>query len=154
MKQYCVLFLAVLLILSSACSDKDDPAPVKDETLQDPQVGADVPANATASTMGTFTSFAHGLSGKAVLYIDPQGVRTLRLENFTMTAGPDVYVLFSKTNNYSAANTVALSNLKEGYSSTNLNFNVGNDINTDTHKFVLVYCVQYSSLFGYSELMK
>ena len=152
MKPFCTLFIPFLLVLGSSCSSEDDPNPIKKENLRDPQVGNAAPPNSIATTMGTFSSFAHGLSGKAVLYADAQGGRTLRFENFTMTAGPDVYVLFSKTNNYSAANSMAISMLKEGYSNANLNFEVDNSIDLATYKFVLVYCIQFNSLFGYSEL--
>jgi hypothetical protein len=152
MKQFCKLLVAFIIVLGSSCSNEDDAAPAKNENLPEPQVGAGPPSNSSAISMGTFASFAHGLSGEAVLYTDPQGNRTLRFETFTMTAGPDVYVLFSKTNNYSAANTVAISMLKEGYANADLNFNIPSDINIEAHKFILVYCIQYSSLFGYSEL--
>jgi hypothetical protein len=153
MKQFCFLFVSLVLVLATSCTSEDDPQPVNGD-LQDPQVGADVPANSTVQTMGTFTSYAHGLSGKAVLYIDDQGKHTLRLENFTMSSGPDVYVLFSKTNNYSEANTVAIATLKDGYSNENLNINVPSSVDLGTHKFVLVYCLQFHSLFGFSELME
>jgi hypothetical protein len=151
MKQFCFLFVSVALVLAASCASEDDPTPVNG-ALQDPEVGADVPANSTVQTMGTFTSYAHGLAGKAVLYSNDQGEHTLRLENFTMSSGPDVYVLFSKTNNYSEANTVAISMLKDGYSNENLNINVPDSIDLNTHKFVLVYCIQFHSLFGFSEL--
>src|SRR5687768_7967719 len=107
MKPFFVLFISILFVLGSSCSREDDPNPIENENLQAPQVGNAAPPNSSATTIGIFTSFAHGLSGKAVLYIDAQGGRTLRFENFTMTVGPDVYVLFSKTNNYSAANSMA-----------------------------------------------
>lgn len=151
MKNLIKMLIPTLFVLGS-CGSDDEPSPVGKENLKDPQRGVDAPANSIATTMGPFTSFAHGLMGKAVIYTDAQGIRTLRFENFTMTPGPDVYVLFSKTNNYSQANTIAISILKEGYSNTNLSFEVDKSIDIDTHKFVLVYCVQYSSLFGYSEL--
>jgi hypothetical protein len=153
MKQLNFLFVSLALVLATSCASKDDPKPV-DGDLQDPQVGADVPANSSVQTMGTFTSYAHGLSGKAVLYINDQGKRTLRFENFSMSAGPDVYVLFSKTNNYSEANTVAIATLKDGYSNQNLNIDVPDAVDPGTHKFVLVYCLQFHSLFGFSELME
>jgi hypothetical protein len=134
-----------------SCASEDDPAPVNGN-LREPQVGSEVPANADILTMGTFTSFAHGLGGKAFLYVNAEGDRTLRFENFTMSAGPDVYVLFSKSNNYSEANTVAVSMLKEGYSNQSLNIQVPDSIDLESHKFVLVYCIQYNSLFGFSEM--
>lgn len=151
MKYFVMLFTSAALVLIVSCSDENDPKPLS-EDLAEPEVGAEVPPNSMATTMGTFTSYAHGLSGNAVLYVNDQGARTLRLENFTMSAGPDVYVLFSKANNYSQANTVPLSMLKNGYSNENLNISVPDSIDLTTHKFVLVYCVQFNSLFGFSEL--
>jgi hypothetical protein len=149
---YCSVVLISMMIIFSSCTSSEDPQPIDDDNLIVPEEGGDVPMNATATSMGTFSSFAHGLSGNAVLYVQDQGKRTLRLENFSMTEGPDVYVLFSKTNNYSEANTIAISRLKSGYSNTSLNFELNDTLDLSTHKFVLVYCVQFSSLFGYSEL--
>ncbi len=149
MKRLPLLFLSIVLVMS--CASEDDPAPMNGD-LQEPQVGSEVPTNSTVLTMGTFTSYAHGLMGKAFLYINAEGGRTLRFENFTMSAGPDVYVLFSKSNNYSEANTVAISMLKEGFSNQSLNIQVPDSIDLETHKFVLVYCIQYNSLFGFSEM--
>lgn len=151
MKKFLILIVSVVFALNTSCSTEDDPKPPI-ENLEEPEVGVEVPPNSMAITMGTFTSYAHGLSGKAVLYVNDQGKRVLRFENFTMSAGPDVYVLFSKANNYSEANTVAVSMLKNAYSSENLNINVPDSVNTDTHPFVLVYCIQYNSLFGFSQL--
>jgi hypothetical protein len=151
MKKLLILFMTVAIALNISCASEDDPKPAI-ENLEEPEIGAEVPPNSMVSTMGIFTSYAHGLSGKAVLYVDDQGKRTLRFENFTMSSGPDVYVLFSKANNYSEANTIAVSMLKDGYSNESLNINVPDSVNTDTHKFVLVYCIQFNSLFGFSEL--
>ena len=149
--KYAATLILFILVLSS-CASSDDPKPIEKESLVDPEEGSGIPPNTIATTRGDFTSFAHGLAGKATIYTDASGARTLRFENFTMTQGPDVYVLFSKTNNYSEANTVAISMLKGAYTNTTLNFQVDDLINLETHKFVLVYCVQFSSLFGYSEL--
>jgi hypothetical protein len=150
MKRLVVLFVSIAFAMAS-CSSEDDPTPVNDN-LPEPEVGTDVPVNSTVSTMGMFTSFAHGLGGNTFLYINAEGDRTLRFENFTMSAGPDVYVLFSKSNNYSKANTIAVSMLKDGYSNQSINFQVPDSIDLETYKFVLVYCIQYNSLFGFSEL--
>lgn len=150
MKLFTVLISSAMFVFVSSCSSEDDPTAVIDN-LQDPQVDVGVPPNSSVITMGTFTSFAHGLSGEAVIYADAEGDRTLRFKNFTMSAGPDVYVLFSKSNNYSKANTIAISMLKDGYSNQNINFSVPDSIDISTHKFVLVYCVQFNSLFGFSE---
>lgn len=149
---YGSVFLVLLVLLFASCGS-DEPQPIMGE-LVDPQVGVDPPTNPASIAAGAFTSFAHSLSGSATLYTDAQGARTLHFENFTMTKGPDVYVFFSKTNNYSEANTVPLSMLKNEYTNTSLSFEIPSMVNTSTHPFVLVYCVQFSSLFGYSELKK
>jgi hypothetical protein len=134
-----------------ACTADDEPKPLETNDVQEPAKDVDPPSDAIATSMGTFSSFAHGLSGKAVVYTATGNKRILRLENFTMTQGPDVYVFLSKTNNYSAANTIAVGKLKEGYSNSNLTLSVDDTVDLNVHKFVLVYCVQYSSLFGYAE---
>ena len=149
MKYLTLLFL--LSIVLASCSSEDEPKPLKDDDVQEPSKDVDPPLNATATTMGTFTSFAHGLSGEAVIYLETTNKRTLRLENFTMTTGPDVYVFLSKTNNYSKANTIPIAILKEGYANSNLTINVDDTVDLTAHKFVLVYCVEFSSLFGYAE---
>lgn len=143
--------LIAFVIFIASCTG-EEPRPIATEELVDPREGVDAPMNASVTGSGTFTSFAHSLAGHAALYTDAKGERTLRFENFTMTMGPDVYVLFSKSNNYSEANTIPIAMLKAAYSGTTLNFDVPPSVNLSSHPFVLVYCVQFSSLFGYSEL--
>lgn len=145
------MFAFVCLLAMAACSTDDEPQPLEVGPLQEPVQNDKPPGNSEATGMGTFTSYAHSLAGKAVVYTDPNNKRTLRLENFTMTAGPDVYVFLSKTNNYSAANTIAVTMLKGGYTDSNLSLMLDDQVDLTTHKFVLVYCVQFSSLFGYAE---
>lgn len=144
--------LIFVIIILASCSKQGDPAPVNPEVLQDPVESVDPPVNAMASLMGVFSSYAHSLAGNAVVYTDEQGNRTLRLENYTMTEGPDVYVFLSKTNNYSQANTIGISKLKNSFNDSALHLSVDPQIDLHTHKFVLIYCVQYNSLFGYAEL--
>jgi hypothetical protein len=147
-------YLTVACLLSvalAACTANDEPKPLETTDLQEPPKDVDPPSDTIATSMGTFASFAHSLSGEAVIYTVTGNKRILRLENFTMNQGPDVYVFLSKTNNYSAANTIAVASLKENYSNTNLTVNVDDMVDLNVHKFVLVYCVQYSSLFGYAE---
>lgn len=152
MKKAVAGFAHVIVVLFCSCADEGAPMPVVNGQPEEPQVGVDIPPGAMAISMGTFTSYAHGLAGDAVLYETAEDNRILRFNNFTMSSGPDVYVLFSGSNNYSKANTIAISMLKETYSNQSLNFNVPDEIDLSTHPFVLVYCVQYNSLFGYSEL--
>ena len=101
---------------------------------------------------GVFTSYAHALSGKASLFCGDDENKAIRLEDFNMLAGPDVYVFVSKSNNYSKANVIEVAKLTSGYMDSNINFDFKSHGLTSEYKFVLVYCVQYNSLFGYAEL--
>jgi hypothetical protein len=149
MKYLTLAFLFSIALV--ACTSDDEPKPLETNDVQEPAKDVDPPTDTIATSMGTFASFAHSLSGEAVVYTVTGNKRILRLENFTMNQGPDVYVFLSKTNNYSAANTIAVGKLKEGYSNSNLTLTVDDTVDLNVHKFVLVYCVQYSSLFGYAE---
>jgi hypothetical protein len=108
-------------------------------------------AAADTIARGLFTSYQHSLSGNAILYTDINNATVLQLENFNMTAGPDVHVFLSKTASYSAANILDLGVLSTGYTNSTLSYTItGYDA---TYKYVLVYCVTYSALFGYTELI-
>ena len=145
--------VSVLMILSGliffSCS-KSGSDPTPDGGLS--MVNDAAPSNSTVFKMGMFVSYAHGLDGTAALYVDPAGAKVLRFENFTMSQGPDVYVYLSKANNFSKANVIEVSKLTDGHSKSNINFKVTSPSYTSDHKFVLVYCVQYNSLFGNTEL--
>ncbi|MEJ7644795.1 MAG: DM13 domain-containing protein [Chryseolinea sp.] len=150
MKYFNVLLFVIFAFVS--CNSDEDPKPLETEELQEPIITDEAPANSAPTSMGAFTSYAHGLSGKAVIYADASNAQTLRLELFNLTSGPDVYVFLSKSNNYSAANAIPITMLKGSYANNNLTLTLDNSIDLETHKFVLVYCVEFSSLFGFAEL--
>ena len=110
------------------------------------------PENKKQTGAGVFTSYAHDLSGKASLFCGDDDSKAIRLEDFNMLAGPDVYVFISKSNNYSKANVIEVAKLTSGYLDSDINFDFKSQNFTGDYKFVLVYCVQYNSLFGYAEL--
>jgi hypothetical protein len=139
------LYAVVLLVLVLVACKKDEELPT--------QVVNNMATNVSDTIgQGTFTSYEHGLGGRAILYNETTGARTLRLENFNMTPGPDVYLFLSTTSSYSAANVIEIQKLTTGYSNSNINFPVNSTNYTPAHKYVLVYCIQFSSLFGYAEL--
>jgi hypothetical protein len=111
-----------------------------------------VPENKEQTGAGVFTSYAHDLSGKASLFCGDDENKAIRLEDFNMMSGPDVYIFISKSNNYSKANVIEVAKLTSGYMNSDINFNFKSQGFTSEYKFVLVYCVQYNSLFGYAEL--
>ncbi|MDB5256345.1 MAG: hypothetical protein JWM14_1040 [Chitinophagaceae bacterium] len=146
-----VLLLTLLVCLTSmsiaSCKKKEDPGPTA--MVMSP------PPSAESDTVGSgdFTSYEHGLSGSSILYKeDNPEVKKLRLYNFNMTAGPDVHVYLSKTSSYSAANVLEITKLTTGYTNSSITFDVTSANYSADYKYVLVYCVQYSSLFGYTKL--
>lgn len=99
---------------------------------------------------GTFTSYQHSLAGKAMLYTDVMNKKVIALQEFSMTAGPDVHVFLSKTASYSPSNVLDVATLNTGYINSNLYYTInGYD---PSYRYVLVYCITYSALFGYTEL--
>lgn len=139
----------IFLLAILACSE--DPKPAA-EIAPEVVIANEPPQGSQAIKMGEFESFAHNLSGSCTLYTNSSGQRTIRLEKFSMSMGPDVYVFVSKSNNYSKANAISIGKLSSTYTSMGLNINTDSSIDLDQYKFVLVYCVQYNSLFGFAEL--
>lgn len=140
-----LLFVA---IVTFSCGSEEEvvPAGAPNDMVMDM-----TPSGQDKRGMGVFTGYAHSLSGKAVLLTDGNS-NTIRLEDFNMTAGPDVYVFVSKANNYSQSNVIEVAKLTSGYTDSDINLSFNSAEFTSEHKFVLVYCVQFNSLFGYAEL--
>jgi len=141
------LLVGITSIAIASCKKKDDPGPTTTVISEPP------PADSDTIGEGHFTSYDHGLSGSSILYKEgnPE-VKKLRLYDFNMTAGPDVHVYLSKTTSYSAANVLEITKLPTGYTNSSITFDVTSANYNSDYKYVLVYCVQYSSLFGYTEL--
>ena len=140
------ILFACVAILSMSCGE---------ETLSggpNSSIMDMVPENKKQTGAGVFTGYAHDLSGKASLFCGDGDNKAVRLEDFNMLAGPDVYVFISKSNNYSNANVIEVAKLTSGYTDSDINFDFKSQSFTSEYKFVLVYCVQYNSLFGYAEL--
>ena len=107
------------------------------QTLQNPQY------------QGQFTgadSF-HKVEGKA-LVLSQDNSKTLRLEDFKSTNGPDLKVYLSEDLN--ADSYISLGELKGNIGDQNYQI----PENTDLEKYsnVLIWCEQFSVLFGHAEL--
>ena len=141
-----ILLLVAMLTFSCGSEEEVVPSGTPNDMVMDM-----TPSGQDKQGMGVFTGYAHSLSGKAVLLTDGNS-NTIRLEDFNMTAGPDVYVFVSKANNYSQSNVIEVAKLTSGYTNSDINLTFSSVEFTSEHKFVLVYCVQFNSLFGYAEL--
>jgi hypothetical protein len=90
----------------------------------------------------------HNASGKAtVLYLE-DGSSVLRLENFRVTNGPDLYVYLSTDK--SASDYVDLGRLKA--SSGNQNYELPSGVDLSKYDNVIIWCKSFSVYFGGAEL--
>lgn len=131
--------ISMIFLLISSCSKEEDTmtAPVND------------PVNGgTVLVQGNFSgSGGHSVSGIAKI-VDNNGAKTVRLENFSSTNGPDLKVYLAK--DIDAASFMNLGNLKS--ISGNQNYTLTGMPDIDQYKYVLIWCQQFGVGFGTAEL--
>jgi hypothetical protein len=138
-----LLFLALVVSLFACSKSEDEMTPEPD-----PMNTTFDPAAATLISQGTFTGAgSYTVSGSAKLY-EFQGKRYIYLENFSSSGGPDLRVYLA-TNN-SATQFVSLGNLKA--TSGNQAYVINNPPDFSQYKNVLIWCQQFTALFGSSTL--
>jgi len=76
--------------------------------------------------------------------------RILRLENFRSTNGPDLYVYLSKDARSISDGYIELGRLKGNIG--NQNYHIPNDADLGEYNHVLIWCKQFSVLFGSADL--
>lgn len=114
------------------------------ETIETP-VTTD-PTDVTLST-GTFVSSAHPTSGTVKLIKDKDNNKFLVFDTFKTDAGPDLRVYLSE-DKVASSYTELTSDVKNG----SYKLAVPANIDTGKQKFVLIWCKQFSVLFGSAEL--
>ncbi len=106
------------------------------------------PTKATLLKQGTFSgNMSYTVSGSVKLY-EYQSKKYIYLENFSSNSGPDLKVYIATTAN--AAQFVSLGALK-GTSGTQL-YEITNPPDFTQYNKVLIWCQQFSVLFGQSTL--
>lgn len=128
------LFIFVFSLFLFSCSSENLPdAP---DTMSD-----------IISYSGDFVSVAHPTMGKVTV---DQNKSILSIENFKSDDGP-VLEMYLATNT-NATTFISLGDLKglEG----NYEYNLPENVDLDTYKFVMVWCVDFSVNFGHAELTK
>lgn len=122
--------------------EKDGDAMMEDDAMEDKM---------TMELSGGFQGAGDGIhnaSGKAtVLYLE-DGSSVLRLENFRVTNGPDLYVYLSTDKN--ASGYIDLGRLKA--SSGNQNYELPADVDLSKYDNVIIWCKSFSVYFGGAEL--
>lgn len=134
------LIIIFLLGAAIACSPED-------ATPTTPANDAFDETNATLLREGTWMgSGSYNVSGVAKIY-DENGKKVLLLENFSSSNGPDLKVYLSTTE--SATSFVNLGELKS--ISGKQTYTIPDQTDIDQFKFALIWCQQFSALFGKSE---
>ena len=91
----------------------------------------------------------HNAQGNIKVVSLPDGGKILRLENFKSTNGPNVHVYLSSDKR--ATDYVDLGKLKANNGNQNYNISAGTDITK--HNIVLIWCKDFSVLFGSAAFM-
>jgi Electron transfer DM13 len=131
-------FSLAVLFLFASCKKK-----TSDEVLNE-----QINPNATLLVQGSFTSTpGHSVNGNAEI-VNDNNQKRLVLKNFSSTAGPDLKVYLATT--LQATTIISLGNLK----STNgmQVYDVSGMPDFTQYKYVLIWCQQFSVLFGSAEL--
>jgi hypothetical protein len=102
----------------------------------------------TGSFIGAGDGF-HNAEGLAKVIPLRDGSTILRLENFKSTNGPNVHVYISIDK--AASNFIDLGRLKAN--NGNQNYNIPNGTDIAKYKFILIWCKDFSVLFGSAQLM-
>jgi hypothetical protein len=102
---------------------------------------------ASLISQSKFSSNAHSTSGCIKLF-SKNGAKNLVFEGFKTDYGPDLRVYLSKSKGNS--NFVEVGKLKA--TSGNFNYTLDGSINTLDYKYVLIWCEDFSVLFGNAQL--
>jgi hypothetical protein len=106
-----------------------------------------------AVVSGEFSSLDHPTSGTALLVVQPDGSRLVRLEGLKTDNGPDLRVVVSSAEvgagDYSSL--VELGRLKGNIGDQN--YEIAADIELDSIRSVVIWCKRFSSAFGEAPLV-
>jgi hypothetical protein len=122
-------------------------------TRELPMIEEEVPANTKESDIkytGNFSSAGRYTTSGTASLIQTEKVRSLFLNNFMTSSGPDLFIYLSKDK--SAKEFIILGELKS--LSGSHNYDVAGEVNIEEYPFVLIWCKRFSALFGSAELTK
>jgi hypothetical protein len=127
-----------------------------EKEMKEQEITNEKESEPTISLSGNFVGAGDGIHnaegiGKVITINDGQtDHRILRLESFRSTNGPDLYVYLSKDPRSISEGFVNLGRLKGNIG--NLNYHIPDDVNLSEYGYVLIWCKQFSVLFGYAHL--
>ena len=114
-------------------------------------VNEEMPSANISNLMGTFVGVNDGIhdaTGDVLLIETDEGSKYLRFENFKATNGPDLYVYLSTDTD--ASDFINLGRLKGNIGNQNYLIPPGAELSK--YSTVLIWCKQFSVLFGSAEL--
>lgn len=121
---------------------KDMPATMVEEEMMDKAMGPELQVKGSFVDADSF----HKGSGDALVYRLEDGSNLLRLENFNVTNGPDLFVYLVKDVNNVEADFVNVGRLKGNQG--NQNYELSSEINIDEYQGVVIWCKAFSVLFS------
>ena len=107
-----------------------------------------LPTSTTTLASGNFLSSAHTTTGTAKIVKDAANRLYLVFENFKTDGGPDLRTWASPNNNGSPYQELGLLKATAG----NFSYELDASFNYTTNNRVLIWCRQFSILFGYAVL--
>jgi Electron transfer DM13 len=131
------VLLAFLILFFAACKKENTPD----------NASENLPAGTTLVT-GSFVSNAHTTGGTVKVIQDPAGKRHLVFENFRTDNGPDLRVWVAPTTTGASYQEIGLLKAVNG----NFSYELSTGINYTTHNRVLIWCEDFSVLFGHAVL--
>ncbi len=122
--------------------------------MADPVAPA-VPAVLTAGMFISGSAPGHHVDGKATIYRLEDGKPLLRLEDFSATNGPDLFVVLSSSANpdqdgVKTGAYLQLEALKGNIG--NQNYELPADIDPSQYKSIVIWCRTFNVVFGYAPL--
>jgi len=133
------LFLLSIVVLSSCKEDDATPsAPINDNFN---------PSTATLLKSGSLTGIGHTVSGTVALY-DTGSEKIILLDPFSSQNGPDLKVYLSKDQN--ASSYISLGVLKS--TSGKQSYEIPGDPDITDYNYVMVWCEQFTVVFGRAEV--
>lgn len=136
------ILIAFFALLSWSC--------VKNETLTPVvQTPSQAVVTGTQESLGTFSNGAHVVSGTVKLVADKTDAKKkyLSFENFKTDAGPDLYVYLAEDKAAKGFTTV----MKLDKTGTFV-LDVPTNADLTKQKYVLIWCQQFTVLFGSAKL--
>lgn len=133
-----IRLLPLCLLLFVSC--KKDKAPA---VINDP-----LPVSVTTIASGNFISSVHNTSGTVKIVKDAANKVFLVFENFRTDNGPDLRVWLSPNNSGNPYQELGFLKAASG----NFSYELDASVNYTANNRVLIWCRQFSVLFGYAVL--